>query len=279
MSYNARREAFRNSKRKRAGLPMGAIVTLGGGGSNRSRYSGGGMATRSRVPSYLRVKGTKAFQMTCAPVALAFGQGTAATQGVNWYGLNTVPAAPVYVNNPTWQIGFTLAGAILNINGSPSGTGATSTPITNYTEYTSLFDSYRIRKVELTMVYNSNSSTLGPGTSLPVVSMCNDYDDIAATTLSSMQQYDSYRLIQFGNNSNNGKVMHRVSPRISTVVETTGGSAIAGTGSNKNWIDCNNTSVLYCGVKGNYDNMNISTAAVGFITFYIKYYVEFKNSR
>jgi len=213
--------------------------------------------------------------MTCQPVALMIGQGTPVTQGLNWYNLNSVPAAPTYINNPTWQIGFTLAGAQMNINGSLVTTAVN----TNYAEYTALFDSYRIRKVEITMVYNSNSSSVSGSPSLPIMSIVNDYDDTGATVLSSLQQYDSYRLVQFGNNTNNGKVIQRCSPKIGTVVETTGGSAIASQNSNMTWIDCNNTTVLYCGVKGNYDNMNVSSATLGFITMYIKYFVEFKNTR
>ena len=254
---------------------MGAVVTVSGGSGNRYRYSGSGMARRSSVPAFLRVRGTKAFQMTCSPIALAIGQGTAGTQGINFFGINSVPATPTYGNSPMWALGFTLAGCQCWLNGVLQYTA----PLTNFAEYTVLFDSYRLRKVEITMVYNSNSSTLGPGTSLPVMSIANDYDDTGPTPLSGLQQYDSYRIIQFGNNSNNGQVKHRVSPKIGTVVETTAGTAIAGSGSNKTWIDCNNTTVLYCGVKGNYDNMNISTASVGFITMYVKYFVEFKNSR
>jgi len=213
--------------------------------------------------------------MTCQPVCLIFGQGTAVSQGINFYPLNGVPAAPVFVNNPSFALAWTLQGMQCFINGGFIQTAVN----TNYAEYTVLFDSYRIRKVELTMVYNSNNSQLGAQTSLPVVSMCNDYDDTNYTPLSSIQQYDSYRLIQFGNNSNNGQVKHRCFPKISTVVETAGGSAIAGSGGSRTWIDCNNTSVLYCGVKGNYDNMNIQTQSVGFVTIYSKMFVEFKNTR
>lgn len=242
---------------------------------NQAVYRGRVITAYRGTPSYLRVKGTKAFQMTCSPFALAIGQGTAGTQGINFYGINSVPAAPTYGNSPIWALSFTLAGCQCWLNGVLQYTA----PMTNYAEYTVLFDSYRLRKVEITMVYNSNSSTLGPATSLPVMSMANDYDDPGATPLSGLQQYDSYRIVQFGNNNNNGQVKHRVSPKIGTVVETTSGSGIAGSGSNKTWIDCNNTTVVYCGVKGNYDNMNISTASVGFITMYVKYFVEFKNSR
>lgn len=239
--------------------------------------AGGGvvMVTRSRVPGYLRVKGTKAFQMTCQPFCLMIGQGTAASQGINWYGINGVPAAPTYVNSSIWSLGFTLGGVQTYIN----GTFVANAPNTNYAEYTALFDSYRIRKVEITMIYNSNSSSISGSPSLPVMSMANDYDDVNSTSLSSLQQYDSYRLVQFGNNTNNGKVLHRVSPMIGTVIETTGGSAIAGQNSNKTWIDCNNGTILYCGVKGNYDNMNQSSATLGYVTFYVKYFVEFKNTR
>jgi len=214
--------------------------------------------------------------MTCSPVALILGQGTAGTQGINFYPLNGVPAVPVYINNPTFQLGWTLQGMQCSVN----GTLVLVAPLTNWSEYTVLFDSYRIRKIELTMVYNSNSSALGPGTSLPVVSIVNDYDDTGTTPLTSLQQYDSYRLIQFGNNgANNGQVKHRCTPKIGTVLETTGGTAIAGSGSAQTWLDCNNTTVLYCGTKGNYDNMNVGTAGVGFVTMYCKMFVEFKNSR
>lgn len=232
------------------------------------------VVTRRGVPRYLRTKGPKAFTMTCQPFVLAFGQGTAATQGVNFYGINSVPSAPTYVNSSRWSLGFTLGGCQNYINGGFVGSAA----LTNSAEYTLLFDSYRIRKVEISMFYNSNSSTLGPGTSLPVISMANDYDDVGSTGLESLQQYESYRVVQFGNNSRNGLVKHQLKPKVQAVVETTGGTGIAMNPSNP-WLDCNNTTVLYCGVKGNYDNMNIGSQNVGFITFYVKYFVEFKNTR
>jgi len=258
-------------------------------GRSRSRSrstSAGGRRTRARVvvtraplfsrrvPRYLRTKGSKAFTMTCQPFAMALGAGTGATQGINFYGLGAVPTTPTFVNNPRFSFGFTL-GAVNNyINGAFIGSAAN----VNYAEYTQLFDSYRIRKVEITMYYNSNSSSLNNTPSLPVISMANDYDDVGSTALESLMQYESYRCVQFGNNSGNGKVVHSLRPKIQASVETTGGSALAMLSSNQ-WIDCNNTSVLHCGLKGNYDNMNIGSASVGFITFYVKYWVEFKNAR
>jgi len=229
----------------------------------------------SRVPGYLRVKGTKAFAMTVAPFALALGQGSGGTQGIAFYPIAGVPAAPTYVNTQRWGLSFQLGGVIPTLNGVV-GPGFS---LTNYNEYTLLFDSYRIRKVEVTMFYNSNSSTLGPGSSLPVISMANDYDDQSATDLSSLQQYDSYRCIQFGNNST-GKIKHSLMPKCQSSIQTSGGGTGYGfTPSGNPWIDCNNSTVNYFGLKGNYDNMNINSVSVGFITFYVKYFVEFKNTR
>ena len=251
------------------------------GSRQRRRFgsygAGGGavMVTRARVPSYLRVKGTKAFTMTAQPFCLALGQGTAPGTGMSWYGIASVPALPVYSGFSNWALAFNLSG----VNCCVNGLSLYVAPVNNYAEYTALFDSYRLRKVEITMIYNSNSSTLGPGTSLPVMSIANDYDDVGATQLSSLQQYDSYRVIQFGNNCSNGKVLHSVRPKVQTVVETNAATVIAGSGTSKTWIDCNATTVAYHGVKGNYDNMNVGSAGVGFITFYVKYFVEFKNSR
>jgi len=264
-NYNASRiqKAFRRS-RSRAGDIRGATVLSQRAGGYSSRY-----------PSYLRVKGSKAFQITAQPFALAFGQGTAGTQGLSWYAIDSVPVAPTYTATTRWGLSFNLTGVNCYLN----GTNVLGAPLNNFTEYTALFDAYRIRKVEIQMFYNSNSSSLGPGTSLPMISIANDYDDTATTSLASLQQYDSYRCIQFGNNST-GMVKHSLRPKFQTTVERTGGVDIGAVLQSGNpWIDCGVTTAQYCGLKGNYDNMNISSASVGFITFYVKYYVEFKNSR
>lgn len=229
---------------------------------------------RLRIPTYLRVTGIKAFQMTATPFCLVLGQGTGASQGINFYSLNGVPSTITYSNTSIWGLAFTLGGVLTYINGVQVGTAA----IPNIAEYTALFDSYRIRKVEISMYYNSNSSSLGPQTSMPTISMVNDYDDANSTSLSSLQQYDSYRVIQFGNNSNNGLVKHQLYPKVETVVNTSSGTQLS-LQMSRPWIDCATSNAIYYGVKGNYDNFNVASASIGFISFYVKYYVEFKNSR
>lgn len=263
-SATAFRTLQRAFRKRRAGRARSAAVFE----NRRAGFS-------FRYPSYLRVKGTKAFQITAQPFALAFGQGTAGTQGLNFYSLDSVANPPTYIASTRFGLSFNLTGVNCYIN----GTNVLGAPLNNYTEYTALFDAYRLRKVEITMFYNSNSSNLGPGTSLPVISIANDYDDTATTALSSLLQYDSYRCIQFGNNGT-GKIKHSLKPKFQTSVERTGGVDIGAVLQAGNpWIDCGVTTAQYCGLKGNYDNMNIASASVGFITFYVKYFVEFKNSR
>ncbi len=213
--------------------------------------------------------------MTAQPFCLALGQGTAATQGINFYPLNGVPNPVTFTNTSIFSLGFNLTGVGTYVNGILVGTA----PIVNYGEYTVLFDSYRIRKVQIDMYYNSNSSTLGPGTSLPMISIANDYDDVNSTSLASLSQYDSYRQIQFGNNCNNGRQTHSLKPKVQSTVETVAGSTLGLQAAKDPWIDCNTTTALYCGVKGNYDNMNVQAVSVGLVTFYVKFFVEFKNTR
>lgn len=275
MSFNARREAFRNSKRRRSGLPMGAVVTT----SVRGTGGGGGrFPVRTRVPRPFRAAGIKDFTFTYEPFNMTITHGTGG--GINFYNRASVPSAPTTVpGGNNFQFNFSLQSMELNINGSTGGALANAGNL-NFADYTALFDSYRIRKVQLQMVYNADSQSQTMTTGLPNLMMVNDYDDSQATTVASLLQYDSWKLVQMGSGANNSKYW-TVVPRTQVAVETTAGSVTSISGGSKNWIDCATPNAKYFGVKGLVDTQVTGGALsnVGFVTFYVKVFVQFKNTR
>ena len=247
-------------------------------GQRQKSYARRRAAPRARLNRALRATGSKLFTITCEPFNLGLVSGLAATSGTQWLGNAQVPNTVTGggVNSQNWALAFSLNGVYLSTNGANVGLS----PLNNVSEYTALFDSYRIKRVRIEMYYNSNSVGLGASTSLPLICMANDYDDTSATLLPSLQQYDSFKAIQFGNNPSNGCVRWNLKPKIQTVVQTTTG-AVVGISQKDTWIDCATPGAEYFGVKGYYDNQNSSGTGVqlGYITFFVKYDVEFKNPK
>lgn len=254
--------------RKRSYRTRGYRAAAAALGRAKSRY---------RPTRYLAMA-PKLFTVTGAPFNLAMISGAGATSGCNWYQNAQVPNSPTGGGAVSQQFAmtFTLAGTNLYRGGALDFVS----PISNASEYISLFDSYRIRGIQIEIVYNSNSVGLGASTSLPVVCFATDYDDVAGTNLANLAQYNTFRAIQFGNNSNNGKVKISLKPKVQTTVATYSG-ALIGLGLDSPWLDCSTAGAEYFGLKGFYDNQQNSGTLVniGFLTFYVKYLVEFKNPK
>ena len=278
MSYNARREAFRNSRKRRSGLPTGAVVAypVASTRTYSSRYGGG--ARPVRVPRSLRPNSVKDFTFTYQPFNLTITHGTGG--GINFYNQGSVINPPVTVaGGNAFQFNFSLSQMQTLINGGGAGTIAFAQNL-NVGEYTALFDSYRIRKVQLQMVYNADSQSQTMVTGLPNIMMVNDYDDSNNTGPTSLVQYPSFKLIQMGSGVDNCKYWTMV-PKTQMSVETTTGAVASISGKKYDWIDCATPNAQYFGVKGFVDTQVSGGALsnVGFVTFYVKVWVQFKNSR
>ena len=166
---------------------------------------------------------------------ITFITGTGALCGMNAYNNASIPAAPTTAgaaaNVGMFTMWFSLAGVFIQFfttAGVAAGVSYNSA-ITNYAEYSNLFDEYKIDKVEVTMVYNNNNSSMNsPHVSAPVLLFVKDYDDNAFTSLAAMEQYSNFRAIQYGNSSgsNNGIQTITVKPKAQLFVETNSGSAV-----------------------------------------------------
>lgn len=153
----------------------------------------------------------------------------------------------------------------------------------NYTDYSNLFDEYRIDEVVFDMKYNANSypqSTTVAAPGAPIIYMAIDYDDATLPTTNTLLQYASCKPIQFGNSSgtNNGTQWYKHVPAVNLATATISGTQIA-TIKKHQWINTDQPGVQHFGVKGWYDNpyWGVGTAGAN-IQGYISVTVKIKFS-
>jgi len=143
----------------------------------------------------------------------------------------------------------------------------------SYTEFTALFDQYRIPMVELTFVL-VNTTALN---SDPTLWMSADYDAISApASLSVIQQRD---VVPITLGQGRLQATFKVKPRISTTAVDSGGAIVASPLLPANtWIDCADASVAHNGVIAWFSNYN-STSAASLVQISVRYHLEFRTTR
>lgn len=143
----------------------------------------------------------------------------------------------------------------------------------NYTEFTALYDQYRIKKILVTWYPSSDgdtSSYVGV-TNAPMFCAFRDYDDSAApATLSDMMQRQGVFTRKF-----NRPISMTISPRTLTASSGVSGAALQ---ARNTWLDCADASLTHYGIK-----WAISANPAATNTFYYnvryKFFLEFKNVR
>lgn len=149
------------------------------------------------------------------------------------------------------------------------------TRVQNYTEFTALFDQYRINCIVILMKLKYNT----PETETPVdsnymdVALVTDYDDGQTTGLSDMRQYQSYRQLSL---TPHRWTKIKVWPKTLVGLATTTPTVVA-TSPKKNWIDCSVPGYGHYGLKITASNANAATAQI--IEFQYKFYLSFKGLR
>lgn len=249
-------------------------------------YRRGSTAAQRRYPSYalsrfarrFRPYDVKDFTFTYQPFNMTITHGTGG--GINFYNQGGVPSAPTTVaGGNAFSFNFSLSGMQTLINGGGGASNGGGVNNINYTEYTALFDSYRIIGIEIKMVYNADSQSQTMTTGFPNLMMVNDFDDSNNTTTAALLQYDSLKITQMGT----GRPFKtwNVRPRLQATVQTTAGSVLALTPPADGWLDSAAYDAQYFGVKGLVDTQVTGGALtnIGYITFYVKAKVQFKNTR
>lgn len=147
----------------------------------------------------------------------------------------------------------------------------------NYTEYTALYDSYRIYRVDMHfmpigagVITNQTSTSFS---AFPIFGLVKDYDDAAVpSSFDAMAQYENYQELRL---TKQYKIT--IYPQASGTIFN-GNTSPAGYGNlpRQDWIDCAYPAVPYYGIKWGYTNFS-GIPTIGWRVRFT-YYVEFRGA-
>lgn len=180
----------------------------------------------------------------------------------------------------TWDLYWDSAtGSYVNCQGK--GMEFKLNDLPNFTEFTTLFDAYRIRGVKLDFVpiYNSHEINEGPAASpfdrlgMPIMTYARDYDDSTApATEDAILQYSTNSCLVLSNK----KSVYISHPRVATTVYRPGITAAYAEAKKNLWLDCANPDVPHYGLKYYVPIENLSK--ILYVRVYATYFLEFKRS-
>lgn len=141
------------------------------------------------------------------------------------------------------------------------------------TEFTTLFDQYRINKIAVKFVPNFTGSDLNPGTTyvaLPNIHTVLDYDSSTdPTSIDELLQYDTYRLRKGG----------RPFTMVWTPAVEMDVGGVSGAGLKfKQWLDCATTSIKHYGIRLAVEAAGGTVTTAKYIP-YVTYYFSCKGVR
>lgn len=146
----------------------------------------------------------------------------------------------------------------------------------NASEFTNLFDLYRITKVNCTMIYSANDAiTSTPTQMLPVLHIANDYNSTGSFALTDILQYDTVKHYQLGKEKS---VKWSFVPHTRSDTLTNSGLGLSSAAQNKpgQWFDTSSPSIQHYGTRVYMDNFGRSTSAdIGTIMLLVEYCLEF----
>jgi len=147
----------------------------------------------------------------------------------------------------------------------------------NYTEFTNLFDKYRITGVKLTFIPTQNTSYVGnTGSPLPLLGFVYDTDDgTLLTNRTDYYQYKNFKIHRLG-----GIISKWVRPRTASSVYAGIASTAYRTNGNV-WIDCDNAGAEYYGCKYYIDPIDVGTGeqVLSLVRVVAKVYIQCKDPR
>jgi hypothetical protein len=170
------------------------------------------------------------------------------------------------------------------VDGSGSLTQTTLTPLLgalsfklnlldNYTEFTALFDMYKIDYIEVKFIPQFNMQTITTNSTItPNLYTVLDYDDATApASISELRQFSTFREDRF-----DYVVTRAIQPRMAVAAYSGAFTSYANT---RSWVDCNSPGIEWYGVKygasaGASGQTNLQTWS-----YVVSYYISFKHVR
>lgn len=175
----------------------------------------------------------------------------------------------------TLQVFFSLTAVSFNVNGAP----LVSPLVPSSSEFSKLFDQWRIVGVDMEVFFSGNSqSIVTAGTTLPLLWYVDDYDDANNTPLSLIQQYPRVKIANMGE-SGGYVIRHRMTPRPSLIIpDGAGGFGAAPQLDGPTWIDTVTPGTPHYGLKLCLDTYGRTSAGdLGSLSFVAKVHFAFKN--
>lgn len=142
----------------------------------------------------------------------------------------------------------------------------------DYTEFTNLFDQYRVNWVEYMFICKQNGSS----PAWPTIFIAEDHDDDAVPVINEILAKEHTQVLQFGSNRTMLKL--RLRPNITRNVYNgvTNGYERAAPGT---WVDCAVATVPHYGVKYFISNYNTTSNPNATISVVVRFNLSFKESR
>jgi len=242
-------------------------------GRSRERSSSGGRAVRARSSR------SRSMSVTRIPRTIGLKGEHKFTRSIQFaYQLNPSKG---FVDNTGVTAGsflaftYTLTG--VTVKGSSLAYSATFN-MPNSSDFTNLFDHYRIDKVGIKMM----STVSGVGVQvtsnhqMPMIWIFNDIDDgLAPTQASQFLERENVRHISF---SDTNVKDHTVYPRVA--VQNYNGIALSGfgVGNKYAYMDAAYPNIEYYGTKFHYHSpVNTADLITGTLSYIVKYHLTFKG--
>lgn len=172
--------------------------------------------------------------------------------------------------------GFTLTNLLFQINSVKL-----STSVPQSAEFTNLFDQFRISMVDIKMVWSCNLvNASAAGLFAPQLLCVVDNDDYdSPLSNQEMFQRPDHWVVQMGANGNTNNVRHiRIrKPRIAQSAYQAG--ATSSYAITSPFVNAAYPNTEFYGAKLWFDRPVGSATNIGYLTFYVDYYLEFKGVR
>ena len=172
-------------------------------------------------------------------------------------------------------VAFSLGNMELTIGGVTTYTPS----LPSVSEFTNLFDEYRLKSVDLEIYYSQGSSNTVTYPT-PMLHIANDDNSAGSFNLADMQQYPYGHTYQLSQAGIKGPIKWRVTPSCRLDALTTTGLTSTSALDANDWIDTSSSNVRFLGTRLWIDNLGRSVDIdMGTITVKATYNLEFRKMR
>jgi len=183
----------------------------------------------------------------------------------------------VAIASPSFGIAF---GFCLDSVQVGSGSASPHVIPNTYTDLTTLYDQYRIDKIQIKFIWMNNANSTGTNYVSPLLQVATDYDDIVApTNNTTLTQFSNFKLWPLGNKSQS-QYTHSFTPKVSEATTTVNVGGTTGTVlRGPSFINTETPDVTHTGFKVYWDvpsDYQSNAISDGNIQIDIKYFLTCK---